>query len=389
VIKVDSLEQQARLGEVTRKPRWAMAYKYPPEEATTTLLDVEFQIGRTGAVTPVARLEPVFVGGVTVSNATLHNFDEVNRLDLHLGDTVMVRRAGDVIPQVTAVIAGKRGKNATAVNLPESCPECGSAIVRIDDEAVARCSGGIKRCPAQRKESLRHFASRLALDIDGLGDKLVEQLVEAKLVVEPADLFELTESALAELPRMGPKSARNLCQALDRSKATSFPRFIYALGIREVGEATAINLAAHFGNLEALGSAKAEDLEAVNDVGPIVAHHVESFFSDPGSRAVVEHLVEAGVHWPEVTPVAASAPALPLTGQTWVLTGSLEEMTRETAKERLLELGAKVAASVSKKTTQVVAGPGAGSKLEKARSLEVPVMDETQFLERLDELAGR
>ncbi len=385
VVKVDSLDQQQRLGAVTRKPRWAIAYKYPPEEATTTLLDVEFQVGRTGAVTPVARLEPVFVGGVTVSNATLHNMDEIGRLGLHLGDTIMVRRAGDVIPQVTSVIVAKRPPKAAAVHMPEQCPVCASPIVRVDDEAVARCSGGIERCPAQRKEGLKHFASRLAMDVEGLGDKLIEQLVDASLVKGPADLYAVDADTLAALPRMGEKSAAKVLAALEHSKATTLPRFIFALGIREVGEATAANLAGHFGTLEALMEADTERLEEVDDVGPIVARHVAEFFADPAARTLVAELRDAGVHWADL-PVADVAEAAPLAGETWVLTGTLETLTRDQAKARLVALGAKVAGSVSGKTTQVVAGPGAGSKLAKAESLGVPVMDEETFLRRLESL---
>lgn len=385
VIKVDSLDQQRRLGEVTRKPRWAMAYKYPPEEATTRLLAVEFQVGRTGAVTPVARLEPVFVGGVTVSNATLHNMAEIRRLGVHIGDTVMLRRAGDVIPQVTGVIAAKRPTGSKAVDLPDVCPVCGSDIVYQNDGVVARCSGGIQNCSAQRKESLKHFASRLALDIEGLGDKLIDQLVEASLVTEPADLFGLEPQSLAELPRMGDKSAAKLVAAIARSRQTTLPRFIYALGIREVGEATAISLAAHFGRLDALREASVEALEDVADVGPVVAANLAEYFSDPGNRALLDHLLAAGLQWPDIE-VAAAAAAGPLADQTWVLTGTLETLSRDAAKQRLVALGAKVAGSVSKKTSCVVAGPGAGSKLTKAESLEVPVLDEAEFLERLKEL---
>jgi len=384
VIKVDSLDQQARLGNVTRKPRWAIAYKYPAEEATTRVLDVEFQIGRTGAVTPVARLEPVFVGGVTVSNATLHNMDEIGRLDLHVGDTVMVRRAGDVIPQVTSVIRAKRPRKARPVALPTECPVCGSPIERLQDEAVARCTGGIQRCPAQRKQALKHFASRMAMDIEGLGDKLIDQLVDAELVSVPADLFALSAETLAELPRMGEKSAAKVMKALERSKETTLPRFIFALGIREVGEATAANLAEHFETLEALQSADEEALEEVQDVGPVVARHVVDFFADAKSREVVQGLLDAGVRWPRPRP--RSGDGLPLDGETWVLTGSLESMTRDEAKDRLTALGAKVTDSVSRRTTQVVAGPGAGSKLAKAEQLGVPVMDEAQLLLRLREL---
>jgi DNA ligase (NAD+) len=385
VIKVDSLDQQRQLGEVTRKPRWAMAFKYPPEEATTRLLDVEFQVGRTGAVTPVARLEPVFVGGVTVSNATLHNMAEIVRLGIHIGDTVMLRRAGDVIPQVTGVIASKRPSSSSAINVPGSCPVCGSDIVYQNDGVVARCSGGIQNCPAQRKESLKHFSSRLAMDIEGLGDKLIEQLVETELVMEPADLYQLPPQALAELPRMGDKSAAKLVAAIARSRETTLPRFIYALGIREVGEATAISLASHFGSLDALRQASVAALEEVADVGPVVAANLAEYFADPGNRILVDNLLTVGLQWPDI-PIAAETSAGPLADQAWVLTGTLETLTRDAAKQRLVALGAKVAGSVSKKTACVVAGPGAGSKLTKAESLEVPVLDEAEFLERLSEL---
>jgi DNA ligase (NAD+) len=384
VVKVDSLALQARLGNVTRKPRWAIAFKYPPEEATTRLLDVEFQVGRTGAVTPVARLEPVFVGGVTVSNATLHNMDEVARLDVRAGDTVMVRRAGDVIPQVIKVIRARRPKGARAIALPSHCPVCGSDIVREGEEAVARCSGGALRCAAQRKEGLRHFASRLAMDIEGLGDKILEQLVERELVRDPADLYELDEETLADLPRMGKKSAANVLASLEASKNTTLARFIYALGIREVGEATAANLAAHFGDLEPLMAADAEALEQVEDVGPIVAGHVVGYFADPQTTTLIRRLVDAGVHWQKLEREPDAAPK-PLAGRTWVLTGTLERMTRDEAKVALTSLGARVTGSVSAKTDQVVAGPGAGSKLSRAESLGVPVMDEEAFLALLDE----
>ncbi len=385
VMKVNRLDLQQRLGTLSRSPRWALAYKYPAEEATTRVLAVEFQVGRTGAITPVARLEPVFVGGVTVSNTTLHNMDEVARLDLHVGDTVMIRRAGDVIPQVMAVIAAKRPERAAAVALPKSCPACGNPIVRPEGEVVARCSAGPGECPAQRKEGLKHFASRLALDIEGLGDKLVEQLVEADLVREPADLFRLSEDTLAGLERMGEKSAAKLVAALERSRSTTLTRLVYALGIREVGSATAQNLARHFGSLDALMDASVEELEAVADVGPIVAGHVHGYFHDPQRRAAVADLVAAGVHWP--SPAGRRGPA-PLAGQTWVLTGSLEAMTRDEARERLQALGAKVAGSVSKKTDCVVAGPGAGSKLDKARRLEVEIMEEAEFLALLERHDG-
>ena len=376
VIKVDSLDQQRRLGAVTRKPRWAVAYKYPAEEATTRVIAVEFQVGRTGAITPVAKLEPVFVGGVTVSNATLHNMDEIARLDLRIGDAVMVRRAGDVIPQVASVIAGRRPEQAPGVDLPEACPACGSAIVRPEDEAVARCSAGPAVCPAQRKEGLMHYASRLAMDIEGLGEKLIDQLVEKEMVAAPADLFTLEQEELAGLERMGEISARNLRHALESSKETTLARFIYALGIREVGEATARNLAEHFGKLEALRDADAETLEAVPDVGPVVAANIAGYFDDDANSQAVDALVKAGVNWPDVE---IDTDARPLEGETWVLTGSLESMTRNEAKARLAALGARVAGSVSAKTSRLVAGERAGSKLAKARSLDVPVMDDAEF----------
>ncbi len=380
VVKVNALDQQQRLGAVTRKPRWAVAYKYPAQEATTQVLGVEFQVGRTGAITPVAKLQPVFVGGVTVSNATLHNMDEVARLDLRIGDRVMVRRAGDVIPQVASVITEQRPADAPTIELPESCPACASPVVRPEGEAVARCSAAPTRCPAQRKEGLRHFASRLAMDIEGLGEKLIDQLVENGLVRTPADLYRLRDKNLSELPRMGEKSAHNLLDALQASKSTTLARFIYALGIHEVGEATAQSLANHFGGLDALCAATPEVLEVVPDVGPIVAEKVTAYFDDPDNRAVVEELVKAGVAWPAIE---AAADSLPLAGQTWVLTGALKRMSRNEAKEKLTGLGAKVAGSVSGKTAQVVAGPGAGSKLAKAEQLAVPVMDEAGFMDFL------
>ena len=380
VVKVNALDQQQRLGAVTRKPRWAVAYKYPAEEATTVVLDVDFQVGRTGAITPVAKLEPVFVGGVTVSNATLHNMDEVVRLDLRIGDRVMVRRAGDVIPQVASVMAEQRPKDAPTIELPRFCPACGSPVVRPEGEAVARCSAAPTLCPAQRKEGLRHFASRLAMDIEGLGEKLIDQFVENGLVRTPADLYRLEAENLSELPRMGEKSAQNLVDALQASKSTTLSRFIYALGIREVGEATAQSLANHFGGLDALRAATPEVLEVVPDVGPIVAEKIAAYFNNPDNAKAVDELVEAGVAWPAIKAVADS---LPLAGQTWVLTGTLEQMSRNEAKQKLVGLGAKVAGSVSGKTAQVVAGPGAGSKLAKAEQLAVPVMDEAGLMDLL------
>ena len=380
VVKVNDFGMQNALGNVTRRPRWAIAYKYPAEEATTVLRDVEFQVGRTGAITPVAKLAPVFVGGATVSNATLHNMDEVERLDLRLGDTVLVHRAGDVIPQVTKVMESKRPEGARRVAMPQRCPACDALIERPEGEAVARCPAGLT-CPAQRKESLKHFASRLAMDIEGLGDKLVEQLVERGMVKDPADLYGLDVEAFESLDRMGPKSARNVIDALSASKHTTFARFIYALGIREVGETTAANLANHFRSLDALRGASEEALNEVPDVGPIVASRIRNFFDDEHNQGVVARLTGQGIEWP--TP--AKPAQAPLAGQTWVLTGTLAGMTRNEAKARLVKLGARVAGSVSASTTRVVAGPGAGSKAAKAAELEIPVMDEAGFTALLTE----
>ncbi|RTQ98563.1 NAD-dependent DNA ligase LigA [Halomonas nitroreducens] len=379
VIKVDELRLQRELGFVARAPRWAIAFKFPAQEQTTQLNDVEFQVGRTGAITPVARLEPVTVAGVTVSNATLHNADEIARLGVMIGDTVAIRRAGDVIPQVVRVQEEERPADARAIVFPERCPVCDSQIERLEGEAVARCSGGLY-CAAQRKEALKHFAGRRALDIDGLGEKLIDALVERDWVKTPADLFDLQAERLAELPRMGKKSSENLVAALDKAKATTLARFIFALGIREVGEATAANLARHFGTLGALMEADREALEAVEDVGPIVAAHVYTFFRQPHNRETLEALIAAGVHWEEAE--VESGPT-PLEGQTWVLTGTMESMTRDEGKARLQALGAKVSGSVSKKTACLVAGEAAGSKLTKAEQLGVEVIDEATFLERL------
>ncbi len=382
VIKVNALAMQVELGTVTRKPRWAIAYKYPAEEAVSRVEKVEFQVGRTGSITPVARLQPVFVGGVTVSNATLHNMDEIRRLDLHTGDWVMIRRAGDVIPQVVSVILSRRPDDAAAISLPERCPACDSPIIRSDEEAVARCSASPQVCPAQRKEGIKHFASRLALDIDGLGDKLVEQMVDQGLIQTSADLFALSADDIASLERMGQKSAANLVAAIEASKETTLAKFIYALGIRDVGEATAAALAQHFAELDALIQADPVELEKVEDVGPIVARRIVDFFADSENRNIVTKLVAAGVRWPSIEKLANSDL---LQGQTWVLTGTLTSMPRNDAKAILVALGAKVAGSVSAKTHQVVAGPGAGSKLEKAQNLNVPVMDEAEFLQYLQQ----
>lgn len=381
VIKVDDLRQQRELGFVARAPRWATAYKFPAQEEITRLNDVEFQVGRTGAITPVARLEPVTVAGVTVSNATLHNADEIARLDVRIGDTVAIRRAGDVIPQVVRVDVNARPQDAQEIVFPVRCPVCDSEIERFEGEAVARCSGGLY-CPAQRKEALKHFASRRALDIDGLGVKLIVQLVDNGWVETPAGLFALEAERLQTLPRMGEKSAHNLIEALEKAKATTLARFIYALGIREVGEATAASLAAHFGTLNAVQEAGLEALEAVNDVGPIVAAHVHTFFRQPHNQQTLTALRDAGVHWDEREVIAGPTP---LEGQTWVLTGTLESMTRDEGKARLQALGAKVAGSVSKKTACVVVGEAAGSKLEKARTLGVEVLDEAGFIAQLAE----
>lgn len=385
VYKVNRLDLQQRLGFVSRAPRWAVARKFPAQEEITQVLEVEFQVGRTGAVTPVARLDPVFVGGVTVSNATLHNADEIERLGLRIGDRVVIRRAGDVIPQVVRVMVEDRPTTTRPIVFPDSCPECGSPVERLEAEAVTRCSGGLI-CPAQRKQALWHFASRRAMDIDGLGDKLIEQLVDRELVRSVADLYHLDEATLAGLDRMGARSAANLVAAIDRSRATTLPRFLYALGIREVGEATAAGLARHFRSLEALAAADEVALQEVPDVGPAVAHFVREFFDDDHNLAVIEALRSGGVHWEDVPEVDQSLQ--PLAGQTWVLTGKLENMSRQEAKEHLQALGAKVAGSVSANTDCVVAGPGAGSKLRSAEKHGTRVLDEAEFGEFLRN-AGR
>ena len=374
VFKVDDLATQQTLGYVSRAPRWAVAFKFPAQEELTVVEGVEFQVGRTGAVTPVARLRPVFVGGVTVSNATLHNMDEVQRKDVRIGDTVFVRRAGDVIPEVVRVLEERRPQGARRVRLPEHCPVCGSDVIKPEGEAVARCTGGLY-CAAQRKEAIKHFASRRAMDIEGLGDKLVDQLVEQELVHDPADLYGLAPDQLAGLERMAEKSAQNLIDALETSKETTLARFLYALGIREVGEATARTLARAFGSLDAVEAADSERLQAVPDVGPVVAAHISAFFHQAHNREVIDKLRAAGVHWPEAE---AEAVQEPLKGQTFVLTGALSR-PRDAVKDQLQSLGAKVAGTVSKKTTYVVAGEEAGSKLAKARELGVTILDEAQL----------
>lgn len=399
VIKVDSLKLQNELGSNARTPRWAMAYKFPAEEASTLVRDVEFQVGRTGTITPVARLEPVFVGGVTVSNATLHNMDEIARLGLCIGDRVIIRRAGDVIPKIVSVISlgterskidqmssdsdddqftSGMGSERRSIEMPVKCPACQSPV-EIDGEVLYRCTGGLI-CPAQRKESLRHFCSRAALDIEGLGEKLVEQLVDANLVHTVADVFTLTKEQLLTLERMGEKSADNLLAAIEKSRQTTLPRLLFGLGIREVGEATALALASHFGSLENLMQADEQALLQVDDVGPVMAAHVAHFFSNKENDLVIEQLKARGVSWPEHQSATVSDK---LAGQIFVLTGTLETMTRDDARARLQAMGAKVAGSVSKKTNVVIAGPGAGSKLDKAVEFGVTVLDEQGLIELL------
>lgn len=384
VFKVDAIEEQNRLGMLTRTPRWAIAHKFPAEEGTTVLEDVEFQVGRTGAVTPVARLRPVKVGGVTISNATLHNMDEVGRLALKIGDTVVIQRAGDVIPKVAAVLIEHRPDSAKDIVLPKSCPACGSEVLQPEGEVLARCIGGLE-CSAQRKESIRHFASRLALDIEGLGEKLVNQLVDEGLITSPADLYKLTAASLVELERMAPKSANNLLAALERSKRTTLPRFIYALGIQEVGESTANSLAMHFKDIDALRTAEEETLQQVADVGPIVAGKIARFFAQDVNNRVIDELLASGVDWEKM---ASQTDSQVLAGQTYVLTGTMSTLTRNEAKARLQALGAKVSGSVSSKTTAVVAGDAAGSKLTKAQSLNIPVMTEADLVELLEKPSG-
>jgi len=381
VYKVDNFIQQDILGFISRAPRWALAHKFPAEEEITRLLAIDIQVGRTGALTPVARLEPVFVGGVTVTNATLHNEDEILRKDVRVGDYVVVRRAGDVIPEVARAIHSRRTGELPAFRMPGTCPDCGSAVERIEGEAVARCTGGLT-CPAQRKHGIRHFATRKAMDIEGLGDKLVDQLVEAGLVHSVADLYHLTHEQLSSLERMGGKSAKNLLLALEASKKPPLDRLLYALGIREVGEVTAHSLAVHFGTMEALQQADEETLTSVSDVGPIVASHVAAFFAQENNREVIQALKEAGVDWQALEDLTGEQP---LDGQTWVITGSLS-MPRIHFKNQLEALGAKVSGSVSGKTSVVLVGEAAGSKLVKAKKLGVSVMSETEFLEHLQSL---
>jgi len=379
VYKVDDIELQRRLGFVSRAPRWAIAHKFPAEEALTTVRGIEFQVGRTGALTPVARLEPTFVGGVTVSNATLHNIDEMTRKDVRPGDTVVIRRAGDVIPEVVRVLIERRVAAAEPVSLPKVCPVCGSPVVREGDQAIARCSGG-RSCPAQRKEEIKHFASRRALDIQGLGDKLVEQLVDRGWVSTPADLFDLDPGKLETLERMGEKSAQKISSAIAAAKRTTLPRFLYALGIRDVGEATALALARHFGDARSLADAPLEEIQRVPDVGPIVAGSVRGYFDSRENRRLLQRLLASGIEWP---PLERPPPSGHFAGRTFVLTGTLAHMTRDAAREAILERGGKVSGSVSKKTDYLIAGEDPGSKLEKARTLGVAVLDERELLKLL------
>ena len=386
VVKIDSLDIQETLGFVARAPRWAAAFKFPAQEQITLVKDVEFQVGRTGAITPVARLEPVLVAGVMVSNATLHNADEIERLGLRIGDTVIVRRAGDVIPQVVGVVLDERPENAREVVFPTQCPVCHSDVERVEGEAVARCTAGLI-CGAQRKEALKHFVSRRALDVDGMGDKIIDQLVEKEYVKTPADLFRLTAGKLTGLDRMGPKSAQNVVNALEKAKETTLARFLYALGIREVGEATAANLAAHYGSVEALRAADIESLKTVQDVGEVVAKHVVNFLSEEHNQQVIDELLspEINIHWPEVQVIVPEEIDSPFAGKTVVLTGSLSILSRDEAKDRLTALGAKVSGSVSKKTDLVIAGEAAGSKLAKAQELGIDVIDEAEMIRLLGE----
>lgn len=379
VIKVDDIELQQKLGFVARAPRWAIAYKFPAQEEITLLNDVEFQVGRTGAITPVAKLEPVFVGGVTVSNATLHNADEIERLGVKIGDSVIIRRAGDVIPQIVSVLLDRRSDTVVDIVFPQYCPVCNSDIERVEGEAVARCTGGLV-CQAQRKEALKHFVSRKALDVDGLGEKVIEQLVDKEMVSTPADLFRLKAGQLTVLERMGPKSAQNIVHALNAAKMTTLPRFLYSLGIREVGEATAANLALHFGSLDKIRQATHEELLEVQDVGVIVASHITSFFEQDKNQRVINELIELGIQWPNIEKPSQDA-ILPLLGKVVVLTGSLSKLSRSDAKAALQELGAKVTGSVSKNTDILFAGEAAGSKLVKAQELGIEIRSEQDLLE--------
>ncbi len=378
VLKVNEIALQEQLGFVSRAPRWAIAYKFPAQEEMTILNDVEFQVGRTGAITPVAKLEPIFVAGVTVSNATLHNGDEIERLGIAIGDTVIIRRAGDVIPQVVGVVAERRPENAKKIHFPTACPVCHSAVIWVEGEAVARCTGGLF-CAAQRKEALKHFVSRKAMDIDGVGEKLIEQLMERELIHTPADLFKLDHTTLMRLERMGEKSANNALQSIEKAKNTTLPRFLFALGIRDVGEATAQNLANHFGTLAAIRQADFESLKQVQDVGDVVANRIVRFWQEPHNVEVVEDLIAQGVNWQDI--VQQEIADNPLKDKTVVLTGTLTQLTRDQAKAILQQLGCKVAGSVSAKTDYLIAGEKAGSKLAKAQELGVKILSEQDLVQ--------
>lgn len=378
VLKVNEIALQEQLGFVSRAPRWAIAYKFPAQEEMTILNDVEFQVGRTGAITPVAKLEPIFVAGVTVSNATLHNGDEIERLGIAIGDTVIIRRAGDVIPQVVGVVAERRPENAKKIHFPTACPVCHSAVIRVEGEAVARCTGGLF-CAAQRKEALKHFVSRKAMDIDGVGEKLIEQLMERELIHTPADLFKLDHTTLMRLERMGEKSANNTLQSIEKAKNTTLPRFLFALGIRDVGEATAQNLASYFGTLAAIRQADFESLKQVQDVGDVVANRIVRFWQEPHNVEVVEDLIAQGVNWQDI--VQQEIADNPLKDKTVVLTGTLTQLTRDQAKAILQQLGCKVAGSVSAKTDYLIAGEKAGSKLAKAQELGVKILSEQDLVQ--------
>lgn len=387
VFKVNDFSQQKTIGTLIRAPRWAIAYKFPAQEKSTQLLDVEWQVGRTGAVTPVARLDPVLVGGVTISNASLHNLDEIGRLDVRVGDTVLVKRAGDVIPQVVGVLSAKRQKGARKVKAPNQCPVCASALVHIEGEAAIRCVAGFN-CSAQLREAVLHFASRRAMDIDGLGEKIVAQLIEKQLIANVADLYKLKIESLAGLDRLAEKSASNLVDSIERSKSITLQRFIYALGIREVGEATARNLAQYFGSLDAISRASLEQLVEVRDMGDVVATHVVNFFANQANQDVINDLIAAGVRWEEQSAELGKSPEdLPLSGETWVVTGKLEQYSRDDAKQLLQNLGAKVAGGVSSKTDYLLAGEAAGSKLAKAQALGVTVLNEQEFEQRVEQLS--
>jgi DNA ligase (NAD+) len=372
VYKVDMFDLQNELGAVSRAPRWAIAHKFPAQEAMTQVEAIDIQVGRTGVLTPVARLVPVEVGGVVVTNATLHNRDEIERMDVRVGDYVILYRAGDVIPKVDRVVTTKRPKNTHPFEFPTTCPECGSEVDRLENEVALRCVGGLA-CPAQQKEAIKHFNSRRAMDVDGMGEKLVEQLVDKGLINTVADMYGLTKQQLSSLDRMADKSAQNIIDALEKSKNTTLPRFIYALGIRDVGETTARNLASYYGSLEAISNAELEQLQEVPDVGPVVAQSIVHFFREPHNQTVIDGLIKAGIHWPEIE--VKQAEDLPLAGKTFVITGTLT-IKRDALKQQLIERGAKVSGSVSKKTDYVVAGEEAGSKLTKAQELGIKILDE-------------